>query len=95
MSKRPSARTLLGRAIDAAGKLSCEDLTIRSRLRRILEAEGTDEAPRLLDACFRDIRAWNPTLAEELRQALGGLSEMPHPSQVIAAHSSSSASLPG
>jgi hypothetical protein len=77
MPKKPSVRTLLKRAIDAAGKLSCEDLTIRSRLIRVRDALGTETAPRLFEACFRDVSAWSPVVAEEIRQALVGLSDMP------------------
>jgi hypothetical protein len=77
MPKKPSVRTLLDRAIQAAGKLSCEDMTIRTRLIRVRSALGTEAAPRLFDACFRDVSAWNPELASEMRQALVGSSDMP------------------
>jgi len=77
MPKKPSVRTLLDRAIQSAGKLSCEDMTIRTRLIRVRDVLGTETAPRLFEACFRDVSAWNPDLAGEIRQALVGLSDMP------------------
>lgn len=79
MPRKPSARTLLDRAIREAAKLSCEDLTIRTRLIRVRDALGTETAPRLFEACFRDVSAWSPVVAEEIRQVLVGLSSIPHP----------------